>query len=70
MAQAQKMLGLSGLREHTNYVAGLAQASEDPSVWDKFDKDQVKTPVGKKAYHKSFRAAYDKMMKDSPPTMY
>lgn len=41
MAQAQQLLGLGSIDRFTTFVANLAAAKQDPSVFDKFDTDQA-----------------------------
>ena len=41
LAQAQQMIGLGALDRMLGTVAQLATGSQDPSVWDKVDKDQA-----------------------------
>ena len=42
MAKAQKSIGLGALERFTNYVATVANAKQDPSVWLQFDhKDAI-----------------------------
>lgn len=41
LAQAQKMVGLGSMDRLLGTVAQVAAGSQDPSVWDKVDKDQV-----------------------------
>lgn len=46
MAQAQKLTGLAGIERFTNYVINLATQSEDPTVWDKVNRDNLIDHVG------------------------
>ena len=41
LAQAQKAMGIGNIERFTGFVAKLALDSQDPSVWDKVDKDQM-----------------------------
>jgi len=41
LAQAQKAVGLQSLDRLIGTVGAVAQASQDPSIWDKIDKDQL-----------------------------
>lgn len=41
LAQAQKMVGIGSLDGYIGRVAQISAASQDTSVWDKVDKDQV-----------------------------
>lgn len=41
LAQAQRAIGTEALDRLGGYIGGLAEASGDLSVWDKFDKDQA-----------------------------
>ena len=41
MAQAQKASGISTIERVVGFVGGLAQATQDQSVWDKFDSDEA-----------------------------
>lgn len=40
LAQAQKAVGTGTIERVIQFTAGLAQAKQDPSVWDKIDTDQ------------------------------
>jgi hypothetical protein len=41
MAQAQKLIGVAGVERFAGFVGQLFQASQDPTVWDKVDKDRM-----------------------------
>lgn len=41
LAQAQKAVGLSAFDRLLGTVALISQGSQDPSVWDKIDKDEI-----------------------------
>jgi len=41
MAQAQKIAGISNIERFTQFTGNLAAVSEDPTVWDKVDKDEL-----------------------------
>lgn len=41
LAQAQKAVGTSGIERFVQFVGGVAQASQNPNVWDKVDTDQL-----------------------------
>ena len=41
MAQAQKLIGVTGVERFVGFVGQLSEAKQDPSVWDKVDTDQA-----------------------------
>lgn len=41
MAQAQKRVGIEGLERTVQFIAEMANAKQDPTVWDKLDTDQT-----------------------------
>ena len=41
MAQAQKLLGISGIERFAGFVGGLVTTTQDPSILDKIDIDQT-----------------------------
>lgn len=41
MAQAQKLAALGGIERFTQYVGNLAEVTQDPSIWDKVNRDNL-----------------------------